>query len=152
MPQSLDVVYIHLVFNTKRRRRWIHPNVQPKLSKYISGTLKALQCPCVRANCVEDHVHVLLRLSKHKAIVDVVKTVKQSSSKWLKTQPDISANFNWAPGYAAFSVDRYRVDIVIRYIERQQEHHSRKGYKKEMKDLAIEYGIDNFDERYFFDE
>ncbi len=152
MSQSFDVIYVHLVFNTYKRNRYIHRKIQPLLSAYISGTLTSIGCPCVKANCVEDHVHVLFRLSKHKALVDIVKTVKQASSKWIKEQAGVSIHFKWAAGYAAFSVDRYRVNVVIRYIERQQQHHKATDWRKEMKMLVQEYGIEDFNETYFFSE
>ena len=65
MPQSLSVVYIHLVFSTKARRRFLGDvEVRNALHSYIGGISKQLDCPPIQIGGTEDHVHVRSRFGR----------------------------------------------------------------------------------------
>ena len=75
--------------------------------------------------------------------------VKGGSSKWIhETYPDLSA-FGWQKMYAAFSVSHSRRQAVIRYIQNQEQHHRRKGFKEELIEFLNAHGIE-YDERYLW--
>lgn len=64
MPQSLSIVYIHLVFSTKDRRPFFRDRTtRESLHAYLGGISKQLDCPPVLAGGVEDHVHWLRGLA-----------------------------------------------------------------------------------------
>lgn len=68
----------------------------------------------------------------------------------MKTQGEAYRNFYWQNGYGAFSVKASDVDVVIKYIARQKEHHSRKTFQDEFRDY-LEKNKMEFDERYVWD-
>ena len=70
-----------------------------------------------------DHIHILCRLSRKVAIMDVLKVSKTETSKWLKKQDLALKGFNWRGGYGIFSVSQSNVEQVKGYIANQAEHH-----------------------------
>lgn len=150
MGQSLSQIYVHLVFGTKFRRPTIHPECETQLHSYIAGTLIVYESPALIINSVPDHIHILFRLSKNFALSKVVEEIKKESSKWIKKVEGGHKQFQWQPGYGAFSVSSLGVDNVKNYIRGQKEHHSRKTYKVEIEELIIKYDIIEYDEKFFW--
>ena len=111
MPQSLVQVYLHIVFSTKLRRPYLKGRaLQEKLYGYMSGICKNLGCSALKIGGVENHVHLLTRLSKTLAISDFMRELKRSSSTWLKTQNPALASFHWQDSYGAFSISPSHVE------------------------------------------
>ena len=50
-------------------------------------------------------------------------------------------DFRWQRGFGAFSVSRDRVPAVVRYIERQEEHHRKRTFREELEMLLRAHGI-----------
>src|SRR5262245_58461886 len=98
--------------------------------------------PALIIGGVEDHVHALIRLSRKFAVMKVVQESKVETSKWLKRQPEIPADFAWQGGYGAFSVSASMVDDVTRYIRHQEEHHSRMSFQDEFRELCHRHGVE----------
>ena len=95
MPQSLANIYIHLIFSTSDRHPFLTDDVRPSLHSYFGQVGKTLECPIILVNSVEDHAHILHRLSRTTTIADAVQECKKSTSKWLKTQSSDLAKFSW---------------------------------------------------------
>jgi len=96
---------------------------------------------------VEDHVHLLSRLSSTVAIADLIRELKRDSSRWIKTQEKSVSTFYWQSGYAAFSISPSHVDALTQYIQDQEEHHRKETFQDELRRLAIKYDLP-LDERY----
>jgi len=150
MGQSLSKLYVHLIFGTKGRKPFISKAVRSRLNAYLVGTLEKYDCPSIQTNCVEDHVHILFRLSKNMALADVVEQVKKQSSKWMKQIEGGHPSFAWQIGYAAFSVSSSKVEIVTKYIANQEEHHRKKSFKEEVEEFIKEYDVIEYDPKYFW--
>jgi REP element-mobilizing transposase RayT len=148
MPQSLANVLIHLVFSTKDRVPSLTNDIRQELFPYMGGLFRNIECPVVQIGGVEDHVHILFRMSRTITLAQVVEKTKSSTSKWLKTKG--SPDFSWQAGYGAFSVSQSQTDSVIAYIQRQEEHHRVVSYQDELRALLAEAGV-GFDERYVWD-
>lgn len=150
MGQSLVKNYLHIVFSTKHRLPLIHPPVEAELHRYLGGICNKLGCPVLKVGGYTDHVHLLIMLSKHLALVKLMEQLKSHSSKWIKTKGSAYETFYWQDGYGAFSVNPGEVDTVIRYIENQHEHHSSKGFQDEYRAFLKKYKVD-YDEQYVWD-
>ncbi|MBL8025712.1 MAG: IS200/IS605 family transposase [Fibrobacteres bacterium] len=150
MPQSLAKVYIHLVFSTKYRERCLTDNVRQPLHSYMASVLQNIDCPAVIINSVEDHIHILFKLSRVIALCKAAEEVKKSSSKWIKTQGVEFAEFSWQRGYGAFAVNERGLSTVKRYIANQRAHHSKKNFQDEYIAYLLENKIE-YDERYVWD-
>jgi putative transposase len=124
--------------------------LRERMHAYLAGTCNGLDSPCVIVGGIEDHVHILCRLSRTHTVADTVKELKRTSSKWVKTQsPDVRA-FHWQDGYGAFSVSPSHVEPLKRYIARQEQHHKRDTFQDEFRRLLEKYRIE-YDERYVWD-
>lgn len=150
MPQSLAQIYLHISFSTKYREPLIDEKIENELYAYLGATCKAWDCQPIKVGGYLDHVHILCKLSRKVAVMELLEEVKKSSSKWIKTKGDKYAHFYWQGGYAAFSVNPAEIGHVINYITNQKEHHTKKSFQDELRYFLKKYGVD-FDERYVWD-
>lgn len=151
MGQSLSQMYIHLVFGTKGRYPFIKEASEERLHAYMAGILKNMESPAIIINSVPDHAHILFRLSKNYALAKVVEQVKKESSKLMKEIVNGDKNFTWQIGYGAFSVSSSALETVIRYIERQKQHHQVQTFQEEIEEYVKHYDIIEYDPKYFWD-
>lgn len=151
MSQSLSAVYVHLVFSTKERRPLLRDkSVRESLHAYLGRVSKELECPPIVVGGVEDHVHVLSRLSRTVTQAEWVKELKRVSNRWVKGQGRDYGDFDWQGGYADFSVSQSNVEQVRKYIESQEGHHRKFGFQEEVRRLLRKHGLE-WDERYVWD-
>jgi len=150
MPQSLARLHIHLIFSTKNRDNLITDTVRVPLHSYMSTVLHNLGCHPILINSVRDHVHLLFDLARTEAVSQVVEDLKKSSSKWIKTQGSEFSTFAWQSGYGAFAVSESNAEAVRKYIANQEEHHRRKTFQEEYRELLAQHQI-LFDEKYVWD-
>jgi REP element-mobilizing transposase RayT len=149
MPQSLSQVAIHLVFSTKERTPWLKDrDLCGELYAYMATVLvNNVDSKAIIINGAQDHVHILCWLSRRFPIMDLVQVAKKETSKWMKTQHRSLSGFSWQGGYGAFSVSVSKIPEVKRYIENQEQHHQKVGFKDEFRLLCKKHGVE-FDERY----
>ena len=150
MGQSLVKNYIHLVFSTKLRQPLIHPPVEQELHAYLGGICNRLDCQAISVGGYVDHVHILCMLSKKIALIKLLEEIKSHSSKWIKSKGDALKNFYWQDGYGAFSVNPTEVEVVVKYIGAQKEHHARRTFQEEYRAFLKKYRV-KYDERYVWD-
>jgi REP element-mobilizing transposase RayT len=82
-----------------------------------------------------DHLHLLVGLLPDVALSDLMRDVKAGSSKFINERHWVAGRFSWQEGFGAFSYSRSQFGTVIRYIENQQEHHSRQSFSDEYIEL-----------------
>jgi putative transposase len=150
MPQSLGHIIVHVVFSTKHRHPWLKKPIRERAHAYLATLARETGCECYRVGGVEDHVHLAIRLSRTVSAADLLEHIKSRSSYWLKQQDPALKDFMWQGGYAIFSAYYRDVQRLIDYIDNQEEHHRKKGFQDEFRELLIENGIE-FDERYVWD-
>jgi putative transposase len=150
MPQSLSSILLHLIFSTKNRERLVRPELEPELHAYLAAVFRACDSPALSIGGDADHIHALFALSRTWTVADVVEEVKKRSSKWMKTKGQAYRSFQWQAGYGAFSIGQSNVLALKRYIAQQKEHHKRRSFQDEFRDLLKKYGVD-YDERYVWD-
>jgi REP element-mobilizing transposase RayT len=150
MGQSLVQNYIHIVFSTKYRKNLIYPPYEQELHAYIGGVCNELECQILIVGGFTDHIHILCMLSKKITLVELVKKVKSSSSKWMKTKEASLSNFYWQDGYGAFSVNPGEIEVVINYIKNQHAHHSKKTFQEEYRLFLNKYKV-TYNEKYVWD-
>jgi REP-associated tyrosine transposase len=149
MAQSLASILIHIVFSTKDHQHLITDTLAPDLHAYLAGIGKAQGCIVHRVGGVGDHVHIVLDIGRNGCVSDVVRELKHSSSKWVKSEGHGSRAFGWQSGYGAFSIGLSQLDDVKAYIAKQEEHHRTRTFQDEFRTLLERYNIP-FDERYLW--
>ena len=58
--------------------------------------------------------------------------------------------FSWQEGFGAFSYSHSQFSEVVRYIEDQETHHSRRSFREEYLAFLDRFGV-VYDEKYIFD-
>ena len=147
MSQSLSSVLVHLVFSTKNREKFITEESEIELHKYLATTFRECDSPALLVGGEADHIHSLFALSRRWAIADLVREVKASSSKWMKSKV---GEFQWQAGYGAFSIGQSGVVGMKRYIANQKEHHRKYSFQDEFRMLCDKYEVE-YDEQYVWD-
>jgi putative transposase len=150
MPQSLSRILVHLIFSTRNRVGVLSPEIQNELFPYLAVVLRESGCPALKVGGFTDHLHLFFGLSPTLSIAEVVEAVKTSSSKWIKTKGAEFVEFHWQGGYGSFSVSQSEAETVIRYIEKQEEHHRKMTFQEEFRKFLERYKV-AYDEQYVWD-
>jgi len=146
MSTYTQIVY-QIVFSTKNRERTLTKNNRDRLFKFMAGILKSKKCHLYQIGGVEDHIHIVTHLHPSIALADLVKDLKMGSTALIKRKT-LFKNFNgWQEGFGAFTYDIKAKEKLIRYVINQEEHHLKKDFITEYKELLEEFEI-KFDEKY----
>jgi len=151
MPQSLSAVWIHTVFATKSRRRFLRDaGLRRELFSYLEAISARIGCPLIIVGGVADHVHILGRLGRCTALADWIKELKRVSSVWIKRRDATLANFAGQGGSGAFAMGPERLGGLRRYIAEQERHHLEVSFEDEYRRLLRAHSV-LFDERHLWD-
>ena len=116
MAQSLCKIYLHVIFHVKTTSPNVDDEHLERLHSYIGQLVNTTGCHVICVGGTENHVHVLMALSKTETVAQVVEEMKRNSSRWIKTLSPIYKDFAWQGGYAVFSVSQSQIDTLIAYI------------------------------------
>jgi len=150
MPQSLSQVILHVVFSTKDRRPWLDLAVRPRMHAYLATVCRDCGCEAYRVGGAADHVHIAARLARTISQADLLQNIKKTSPAWIKRQGRQYSAFFWQGGYGDFSIGWSQLEELVRYIERQEQHHRTHSFQEEYRNLLEKYHVE-FDERYVWD-
>ena len=140
----------HIIFYPKYRRKVLTADIAERLKSIVYEVAEESKCEIIEMEVMLDHVHILCMLSKKVALMDLLEKVKANSSKWIKTKGEDYKHFYWQDGYGAFSVNHTEVDVVVKYIANQHEHHRKKTFQEEYRAFLKKYEVE-YDERYVWD-
>ena len=140
MSTFTQILY-HIVFATKDRQRVLRPERRQELYKYLWGVIRNKDCHLYRIGGVEDHVHILTSLHPRVSLADLVKTIKVSTSMWIKEQRVFPEFESWQEGYSAFTHSIQEKDALVKYIKGQEEHHRVRTFKEELTELLKQAGV-----------
>lgn len=151
MSQSLVEIYVHIVFSTKGRKPFLQDHaIRDRMHGYLNGICAGQESPSLQIGGVEDHVHILCRLSKTLDMSKLIRELKRESSKWIKAEEPALNDFYWQNGYGAFSVSPSHVPALRKYIAEQEGHHRTESFQDEFRRMCKKYGV-AIDERYVWD-
>jgi putative transposase len=151
MANTYTQIHIHFVFAVKFRDGIINSQWKNTLYKYITGTIHNNNHKLLAINGTSDHIHILIGLRPSQSISDLMKDVKQSSSKWINENKLAKGHFEWQEGYGAFSHSKSQINKVIDYIDNQESHHKKLTFKEEYLDFLKKFEVD-YDEKFVFKE
>ena len=152
MPQSLSKIWLHVVFSTKERKRYLqNEQFRTEMFRMLSHEVTSFDCVSAGVGGYVDHVHLLIGLSRTATVADLVKHLKIRTSKWAKSAERGVSTFQWQAGYGVFSVSHSNCSAVSEYIRNQQKHHSGgMSFQDELRTLCAKHEIE-IDERYVWD-
>jgi len=150
VAQTLVKLYVHIIFSTKNRADLIKSEIEEELFSYIGGISNNNKSKLLAANGTENHIHLLVSMSKNIELSELIGDIKRDSSKWIKTKNAAYRLFQWQDGYGAFSVGYTQIEDVKKYIAKQKEHHATVSFEDEFRYFLNKYDMD-YDERYVWD-
>jgi len=139
MGSTYYSLHYHWVCSTKDRRPLIRNEWRARLFEYLGGTVRGLGGVALRIGGVEDHVHALIGLTPIHRIADFTRELKKASS--IQAGQSWEPHFKWQDGYAVFAVSTSMMERVRGYIDRQTEHHRKRSFTEELKDLLERHGV-----------
>lgn len=149
MANTYTQIYIQVVFAVSGRLSLIRDKNKEEIYKYITGIVRNDGHKLIAVNGMSDHIHILLGLKPDMALSDLVRDIKSNSTNFINERRFAQGKFGWQEGYGAFSYGRSQLDTIIRYIQNQETHHSRRSFKDEYLSLLNKFEIE-FDGRYVF--
>jgi putative transposase len=150
MAGTYSQIYIQVVFAVKGRENLLQNPWREDVFKYMSGIVKGKGQKPIIINGVGDHVHLFLGIKPSISISDLIRDVKNNSSKFINENKFIKGKFNWQEGYGAFSHSHSQVESVYNYIKKQEEHHRKTNFQEEYLEFLKTNEID-FQEKYLFE-
>ena len=150
MAGTYTQIYIQVVFSVKGRQNLLQKSWRDEVFKYVSGIIKGKNQKPIIVNGVSDHVHFFIGLRPPMSISDLVRDVKNNSSKFINENNFTKGKFYWQEGYGAFSYSHSQINQVYQYVLNQEEHHKQRTFREEYIEFLKEFEIE-FDEKYLFD-
>ncbi len=151
MANTYTQIHIQAVFVVKNRECIIQKDWKEKLYSYMNGIITKNGHKVLAINGMPDHVHLFFGMKPTQSIADLMQDVKSGSSKWINDNKLVKGKFLWQVGYGAFSYCNSEVEVVMKYVQNQERHHSKKSFLQEYQDFLEAFEV-QYDERYVFEE
>jgi len=150
MAGTYTQIYIQYVFAVKGRHNLLQPEWRQEVFKYMSGIIREKNQKAIIVNGVANHVHAFVGLKPSMLIADLVRDVKNNSTRFINEKGWLPKRFQWQSGYGAFSYGHSQLDDVFKYILNQETHHRQRTFKDEFLELLKRFEIE-FQEPYLFE-
>ncbi len=116
-------LHYHLIWGTQDRE----PSITPEREKMLYGVLynkcKELGLKIHAAGNTEEHVHVVASIPPKLAVADCIRHLKGASAYAINHMDGSDSKFKWQEGYGALTVSESSLEAVMKYAEKQKEHH-----------------------------
>ncbi|WP_324721900.1 IS200/IS605 family transposase [Salinimicrobium sp. HB62] len=149
MANTYTQIHIQAIFAVQNRQSLIKSDWEEELYRYITGIIQNNGHKVLQINGMPDHIHILFGMRPTQSLADLMKEVKQNSSKWINNKRMVPGRFSWQAGYGAFSYSKIQLPRVIRYIQNQKEHHKMESFQEEYLKLLKVHEVE-FDRQFIF--
>lgn len=150
MPATFAQIYVQVVFAVKGRGNQLQKPWRNEVFKYMAGIVKEQKQKPIIINGVADHVHLFIGIKPNMSVAELVRDVKNNTTKFINSQNWVVGKFEWQEGYGAFSYSHSHIGNVYKYILNQEEHHRKRTFKEEYIDMLAKFEVP-FEERYLFE-
>ena len=123
--RSVSLLFAHMVFCSKYRRKVFTPTVFTRLRKSFERTARMLEIDLLAVEADRDHVHLMISFPPRLALSTIVQRLKGAASRDVRAQkyPEIrralwGAHF-WSASYFVVSCGGAPLEVVKRYVENQ---------------------------------
>jgi len=151
MPNTYTQIYVHIVFTVQGRHNVIPKGCREELNMYIAGIIRNKKQKLIAINSMPDHIHIFIGLKPSVALSDLVRDIKNNSSAFINKKQWIQGKFSWQTGFGAFSYGHSQMDSVVKYIQNQENHHARKTFKEEYREMLSKFAVE-YDAKFLFHE
>jgi putative transposase len=150
MPGTFTQLYVQIVFAVKGRANLIPMKHKLELNQYIAGIIRGKDQKSIIINGMPDHIHAFVGFKPVMAVSDLVRDIKNSSSKFINDKKWVKGKFQWQEGYGAFSYSHSQIENVYNYILNQEQHHKKRTFREEYLELLKKFEIE-YNEKYLFE-
>ena len=120
MANTYTQIHIQVVFAVQNRESLITSERKEEVYRYITGIIQNHDHKLLAINGMPDHLHILFGMRPTQALSDLMKQVKQDSSKWINERGILRGRFSWQAGFGAFSYSKSDLPNVMAYIRDQE--------------------------------
>ena len=132
-------IMVHAVWDTKNREPFLSKDIRPMVIEHIIQNAATKKIFIDRLNGYTEHLHCLMGLNADMAIAKAMQLIKGESAFWINKQQLTKSKFEWADEYFAVSISESMLNKVRAYIDRQEEHHSKKTFQQEYEEFMMNY-------------
>ena len=119
----------HIVFVTKYRRKVLSPNVLELVKEVLEYAASKHNFSIIAFGSEnQDHIHLVIEARPTQSVSKLVQLMKQYTRyhAWQKYAPWLRKfywyrNFLWSSGYFCSSLGNVSKEIILEYVERQNE-------------------------------
>lgn len=112
----------------------------------MGGVARKREMKALGVGGTGDHVHLLLSLPSSLPVAKAMREIKSESSRWMRDECAL-AKFEWQEGYGAFSIGWSQVEVTLKCIAGQKEHHRKRDFQAEFIAFLKKHDVD-YDPRY----
>lgn len=134
-------VWVHAIWSTKNREPILERELRTKVFEHIKANAKEKNIFLDTIGGYVEHVHTLISLGSDQTIAKIAQLLKGESSHWINQNSLTRMKFEWQDEYFAISVNESMVDTVREYIRGQEEHHRKKSFAEEYRELLHRHGF-----------
>ena len=151
MPNTYTQIHIQFVFAVKYRRCLIAEAWEEELYKYMAGIIRNHGHKVLAINGMPDHIHIFVGMRPHQSVSELMQQVKRDSCRWINEMKFLPEKFEWQSGYGAFSYAMSEVPVLINYVRKQKEHHRKRRFPEEYKEILKKFDVE-YEDKYLFTE
>jgi len=147
--QTYTQILYQVTFHTRNNEKTLLSEKREELYSYIAKVISNKNCHAYRIGGIEDHIHIILRLHPNIALSKLIKDIKMSSSSMIKRNNIFPNFYGWQKGFGAFTYSEDALLNLIKYVDKQEEHHKNESSKEELIKTLQSHNVD-FNEKYLF--
>jgi REP-associated tyrosine transposase len=139
MGAAFHSLHYHWICSTRQQLPLIKPAWRPGFLSAVGVAIQELEGRPIKVGGVDDHIHALFALKTTHCIADFVRDLKKAVATWAAAH--IDRDFAWQDGYSIFTVSVSMLETVGTYLDRQEQHHKKKTFEAELKQLLQKHGV-----------
>ena len=118
-------IYLHLNWHCRNDEPMITADIEPDLYELVRAYCRKVKgIHFERVGGTEDHVHLVFQMEPFVLLSEFIGKIKGSTSHDINKQFGADT-LKWQRGYGIVSFSRKHLRAVLRYVEKQKEHHER---------------------------
>lgn len=123
---SVFLMYYHLVFVVKYRRKVIDDKISNRLKEIFEYIASNYNIALQEWNHDKDHVHILFKAQPNSELSKFINAYKSASSRLIKKEYPIIRKslwkeYFWSRSFCLLTTGGAPIEVVTRYIESQGE-------------------------------
>lgn len=131
-PHTVFDLKYHLVWATKYRKPVLTGKVGTRVRDLIREICRTEHVQIIRGHVSKDHIHLFLSVPPQLSIAKLAQLLKGKTSRKLLTEhPELNRRFwgrhFWSRGYFATTSGAITDEIVMEYIQNQDEDSDKRG-------------------------